>query len=248
MHDLFYVPLQNISAGGVRFPKAELRHLRTVMRVREGERVWVTDGVGNRMRVSLTDLSAGLGKILESEKEEPGVGRRVTMALPILRGERMDWAVEKLTELGIGKVQPFRTRFSVARLEKRDRWRRVSIAAMKQSLGCYLPELKELVGFDDLCSAMKSYSAVLVASRDGMGFDSDELLNGPAKGEELMGLVGPEGGFSEEELSRLAELGCVGVSFGDRRLRSETAAVLMAGYLVRKLGGGAPGEARAGRP
>ena len=202
------------------------RHLERVLRLRAGEGITVSDGAGRWRRCRFDDTLEPVGDIEHDERPVPPV----TIAVALIKGERLDWAVQKLTELGVDRIVPFGAARSVVRwdagraAQHLERLRRIARQAAMQSRRTWMPAVDELRPFADVAAE----AGAALAEPDGDAPSLDRPLV----------LVGPEGGWTEEEAS--APLARVGL--GPTVLRAETAAVA-AGTLLCALRAGvvAPG-------
>jgi 16S rRNA (uracil1498-N3)-methyltransferase len=203
----------------VRLPEGEARHVLKALRGRNGDALEVVDADG---RLFLAELGAGdearVWEVLERYEE---VGLSLYQAVP--KGGRMDLVVEKATEVGATKIVPLLTERGLVRPgdAKVGRWRRVAEAAARQSLRMVVPEVAQPVSFSE---------AVLEAGGEGVLLHNETDL-GPLEAvvsAPASLFVGPEGGWSEEELQAAEEAGLALAQLGPYRLRSETAGVVAA--------------------
>jgi len=198
------------------------RHLERALRLRAGETVTVSDGAGRWRPCRFT--GGGLDPCGEITVE-PRPAPAVTVGIALTKGERLDWAVQKLTELGVDRVVPFSAERSVVRWDGGrsghhvDRLRRIARQAAMQSRRTWLPEVEDLLAFAEAAAI----PAVALAEPGGEAPSLDRPVV----------LVGPEGGWGQGE----AAAGLPAVGLGPTVLRSETAAVA-AGTLLCALRAG----------
>lgn len=226
-----YLPDLGTRTGEFTLAGDEARYLARVVRVREGERVTASDG-------------AGLLATLVCERSRPDVVLRVESreaipAPPCTRllcgapeGERGDWLVEKLAELGVSELVPVesqRTRWPVAL--RRERWQRLAVAALRQSRSAWRLRVFEPV---ELAAAIAGTGAGARWLADPAGTRGASLALHP--GEPVTGAVGPSSGFSDEERKLLGSHGFVTVRLAVLRLRTETAAVALAALWASRRG------------
>jgi len=232
----------------------ELHHLRTVRRLGAGDEVELFDGCGRLARCTLVRLDrrrAEVDVVEVSAADPPRV--QLTIATAIPKVGRMDWLVEKATELGAWAVWPLATERGSVRAAGRQMpagWRRRAVEAAKQCGRLWLPEIAEPASLDEAlarCSAdppdvmlladpspgAASLGDVLSAVRADHGHAprrSSGTSSGVAMPPEIriVGFVGPEGGFTEEESARLRAAGSRPVRLAEHVLRVETAAVALA--------------------
>jgi 16S rRNA (uracil1498-N3)-methyltransferase len=207
--------------------EADAHHLARVLRLRPGQAVTVGDGAG-RWRLCRVggsgDSGVGLGLEPVGEVEvEPRAEPAVGVAFSLVKGERPEWIVQKLTEVGVDVIVPLAAARSVVRLDGERaarqvaRWRRVAREAAGQSRRAWLPAVGAVAGFE------------AVAARPGAALAVPG--GGPPSLERPLVLVGPEGGWAPEEEEAAARLGLPEVGLGPHVLRAETAAVAAATLL-----------------
>ena len=229
MH-LFYIHgvdlRQSFDAGEVlhTLPDVESAHMK-VMRLKSGDAVRLTDGVGHFADAVVEDVNHKKSTVsLIKVVDVPKNNQRLTIAVaPTKNISRYEWFVEKAVEIGIDSIIPIycdhseRARLRIDRLEK------VAIAAMKQSLKAWLPLIHEPVSFDELMSRDDLPEVRCIAWID----DTVDLhlKNAFAPGQDALVMIGPEGDFSAAEVSKARERGFMPVGLGKARLRTETAAL-----------------------
>ena len=212
------------------FSSEESKHITKVCRIRQGEKIHATDGEGHlyKIKIDSCDESKIEGVIERIETVEPPE-TCCHLAIPLTSGQKADWVVEKCTELGVSEFHFFvsdKSKGKLVRKNRVERFNRLTVAAIKQSMRTVLPKLNI---HDDLKSLMKIFSLydlVLFGHLDHRTESiQDILLSREFKS--VLVLIGPEAGFTEEELNLLKNAGAVAVRYGDHRLRMETAAVAL---------------------
>ncbi len=203
-------------------------HLARVLRVRVGESVLLGDGRGSTATATITAVqkqlvAVELGEICKAPPLQPAL----TLAFAVPRPSRADWLVEHATEVGVQSFQPLWTERSRPQGLRADRWRKVATAAAGQCARAWLPEVHEPIELAQLL-AQPPAGARLLADTDG------EPLDLPAATTAATLLVGPEGGFSPQEREAAAAAQFTTVKFGAHILRTETAALVGAGILLRR--------------
>ena len=211
-----------LSVGdSLRLPEEEGHHLFKVLRARAGETIEVVDGSG---RLFVAELAEGREATVTGERLAPADEGRVTLYQAVPKGRHMDLVVEKATELGVGAIVPLATEHGVVRLDRGDgkveRWRRVAVAAARQSQRLRVPEVREAVPFTEAIREAGE-AGVLLHNGPELPPVEDVVPNGA-----VSLFVGPEGGFSEGELALAVEEGARLASLGPFRLRSETAGMV----------------------
>lgn len=202
----------------------EARHGIKVLRLQISDKVQVTDGKGHTITAEITSIDKRSCNLLslEIEKEEHRDFHLHIAIAPTKNAARMEWFLEKSTEMGIEEITPLlchrsvRDKLNMARSEK------VLISALKQSLNTWCPQLNEPIRFKDFIQKTplaKKYIGFYE------GVQQSFLKDVYEKGEDVIILIGPEGDFTEEEVALAKEQGFETVSLGNTRLRTETAAI-----------------------
>jgi 16S rRNA (uracil1498-N3)-methyltransferase len=215
----------------------DARKAAVVLRARDGDAIEVVDSSGRvyagRVRLDGKHVRA----VLEREAGAPRALRlAVTLAQGLPKGPKMDFVVEKATELGVAAILPFassRTAGDGARAGKLERWRRIAKSAAQQCGRVEVPEVAEPIDFAGLVERAASYDLVLVpwelAGAGPLRERLPELIEGVRS---VLLAIGPEGGFSHEEARALELAGAVLVSLGSRILRTETAGLVAYAVLL----------------
>jgi len=216
----------------------EFHHCAGVARVRVGDVVTFLDGRGGTWEARMARVGAreaAFEVISFSKAIEPPP---VDIAIGIIKAPRFDLAVEKCTELGVRTILPFRAERSVWRGGgdegdlKVERIRRKIVASCKQSGQPYFPAIERIESFDSLVARISAYSAAFVADQ-GAPPGVPDVLDILREGEgPVLGIVGPEGGLSREEVERIVAGGAKCLSLGPLRLRTETAAICLSYRLM----------------
>ncbi|MEU4523026.1 16S rRNA (uracil(1498)-N(3))-methyltransferase [Amycolatopsis sp. NPDC024027] len=217
----------------------EARHAATVRRLRAGERLVLSDGAGTMARCVVEGVQAGRDPLLTLAVEEHWTEQppalRVLVAQALAKGDRGELAVELATEAGADAIVPWRAARSVAKWEDGGRgekalarWRATARAAAKQARRAHVPEVTEPVTTGELAGLVATMSLAIVLESDVPERLTDLPL--PDAGDVLL-VVGPEGGITDEELTALREAGARAVRLGTTVLRTSTAAAVALGAL-----------------
>jgi 16S rRNA (uracil1498-N3)-methyltransferase len=203
----------------VRLPEEEARHVLKVLRGRSGDAVEVVDA---SRRLFAAELRGGeVAAVLEALSAPEGEDVEVSLHQAVPKGGRMDLVVEKATEVGVTSIVPLLTERGVVspRDGKLERWRRVAGAAARQSLRLRVPDVLEPVSFP-VAARRVGDAGVLLHNALGLPRLED------VAGSRASLFVGPEGGWSEEEIRLAGEAGLAFAQLGPYRLRSETAGIV----------------------
>jgi 16S rRNA (uracil1498-N3)-methyltransferase len=235
--------------GQVTLSEEESRHLRDVLRLRAGDEAQVFDGEGREFACVVAEAGGrkGAARLEVRERVEPPRPESplgLTLAVALLKGEKFDLVVQKATELGAARVVPVETKRADVRLrderdalKRAERWRRLALEAAKQSGRARVPAVAEPVSFAALVGGATRAQEARVLFAEGGGAPLDSLLT--ATGERpaaAAALVGPEGGWDEEEVAHARARGWAVVTLGGRTLRAETAAITVCALLQHLYG------------
>jgi 16S rRNA (uracil1498-N3)-methyltransferase len=228
--DYFYCPPGNITATSVRIDGEEFVHLARVMRKKEGDDICVVDGNGKAYDVRLESIqkTTATGTIRHTHEQFHEQALHVSLAVGILKNpSKFDFLIEKVTELGVREIIPLRTERTIPDYAKVDRWQKLALAGMKQCGRSYLPRVRELLSLRELFAKREPSDVTLIAHERSSDLPRfDQLVSKNIRS--LLILVGPEGGFSDDEVTFCVSAGCQLFTLGDRRLRTETAAIVTA--------------------
>ncbi len=229
----------------VTLDRSEAHYIRDVLRKRGGDDVGVVDSGGTEYAgrvevVTSEEVSVVLLEVLEREVE-PRTRLHLLQGWP--KGSKLDAIVEQATELGVATVTPVFCRRSVPRpgpaqeARRQARWERVAVAAARQSGRRVIPRIESAVGFPQaLEAASRADRALLFAETAEGATDLRRALSDGAPLSSVALLVGPEGGWAEEELAAARERGITRVNLGPRVLRAETAAIVACALCLYELG------------
>lgn len=216
--------------------KDHLRYLRNVLRTTVGDRLLLFDGAGNEYdsvvrRLSDQDVIVEIVRKAIRTYEEASRNVALLQALP--KGSKMDLIVQKTTELGVARIMPFISERSVLKLsrEKRlakvARWRKIALEATRQCGRASVPEIGEILSFEEALRSGEGAEGKIIFWEEETGTSCRELLEeGKFRDAKDMAIViGPEGGFSREEVARARAKGFESASVGTSILKVDTAAI-----------------------
>jgi 16S rRNA (uracil1498-N3)-methyltransferase len=232
--DYYYTPPACIIGHHLRIEGEEYTHIVRVMRKRTGDTIRVVDGVGNAYDATIDQMEkhALLGVVTAHHVRLHEPPFHTTLAVCLLKNPaRFDTLVEKATELGVSAFIPLQTVRTVARQPKTDRWQSIALAAMKQAGRCMLPAVHPVSTLDDALTRAAPGTHLILLHET---VDHPRLSDlGPWGPSPVLIVIGPEGGFTEEEVQKAVGAGCVTAGLGERRLRTETAAIAAAALIFR---------------
>lgn len=232
----FYVPPGQISDTGVIIHSDELHHLSRVLRKKVGDHILVVDGIGTAYECTIETIGKSESRCsirdIHPALNEPAV--EVSLMLPVLKNHtRIEWIVEKGTELGVRRFIPIHTERTVPHRIRYDRLRKIALTSMKQCRRSYLPEIVESRNLENVLGKVDvSYDKVFVGHEGAPVSASMRGIQDNLSRQRVLLLAGPEGGFSDSEVDACERNGAHVVSIGVRRYRAETAALIMAVYII----------------
>jgi len=222
----------------------QARHLSLVLRVKPGDNLTIFDGSGYKYDCTIIKCHKK-EVIAERTKKEPYSVESpisITLVQGIAKGEKMDLIIQKATELGVSKVVPVITEHSdVRHTEKAARWRKIALSASQQSGRDMIPEIyeplfyKEFLHTDFGNGGLEKFAGIIF-SEEYKARNLKQVLRRFQGTKHITILVGPEGGFAEEEVTGAVERGFIEASLGPRILRTETAPIAAISIIQYELG------------
>ena len=213
----------------------DINHIKNVFRKEKGDIVRAVDGSNEYLCEieEINDKEIKL-KIIEKKADKFSLDIELDAGISILKGDKMDLTIQKLTELGINKIIPIAVKRCVVKLDKKkDRWDTIAKEALKQCQGVVPTVVDEIKKIDKL--NLKDYDLVLVPyENEEEIFLKDILRNLKVKPTKILYIIGAEGGFEKEEIDYLKENGAKIISLGKRILRAETAAIVTGGVIINE--------------
>jgi 16S rRNA (uracil1498-N3)-methyltransferase len=234
--DYFYVDPKDVHDRVALIRGEEFRHLSRVVRKKAGEHVMLVDGADTSYEavIRLIDRIHAECEILSTHHRanEPRID--ITLAVSLLRNPaRFDVLVEKATELGVRSIVPLLCERTVPKSDKHGRLEKIALSALKQCGRSFLPRIRPLTSFDSLLEEALEYSLRLIPHEktEQSQFIGSVLQHHPDLKSVLI-VIGPEGGFTDEEVALSGVKGFIPISLGPRRLRAETAAISAVSWVV----------------
>ena len=225
---LFYT--DDIKDNWATLPEEETQHLTKVLRKKVGDQINFVDGKGGWYTGSIFEINKKSALIqVQDKKQKTALSYQYHLAIaPTKNISRIEWLLEKATEIGIHTIHPITTFHSERKMIKPIRLEKILQSAMKQSLSAFLPELKPLQSFPAFLKYFEQYQDA--AFEKYIAYINPEikihLQDNYSPGQNVVILIGPEGGFSPQEAELAQAYGFKPVSLGENRLRTETAGLL----------------------
>ncbi len=224
---LFYFPQATATTTLLDLEKEDTRHITKVLRKKVGDQVSITNGLGDLFNGKIIQLTSNKCSLeLQHVKFEPAPVPQLHIAIaPTKMNDRMEWFLEKSTELGIAEITPLLCSNSERRSIKWDRFDKILVSAMKQSLQLHKPVLNELTSYVDLLDKNQSGKKLIAHCEETQKQHLSTFLE---KDTGVTLLIGPEGDFTPQEIEQALANNFQPVHLGATRLRTETAGVYAA--------------------
>lgn len=238
MHS-FYIDKKGVAGEFAGLPKEESKHALKVLRLGVGDEVSAMDGMGGRF-LAVIDSVNGDNVTLKLTEELPDneAPVQVTLYQGLPKADKLDFIVQKITELGAVRLAPVKMERCVVKLDakdaakRRDRLEKIAHEATKQCKRAAMPEILEAMTWKQALQDMKELDLVIVPWEEASGIRMKDVFKDHPDAKRIGIVIGPEGGMSEDEVGMMREAGVVPVTLGPRILRAETAAVVSVGMAM----------------
>lgn len=238
----FYAAPLSFASEIVTLDEGETRHLRDVLRLRDGEIVYVFDGEGREFECRIERIEKRASTLTILNKIAPTASESsldLTLAAAILKGDKTDVAVQKAVELGVNRFIPMLTGRCDVKVKdgpKRvERWRKIALEATKQCGRSKLMTVEDVVEFDDLIASITrekkpETELVFFSERDGESFSIEGSQSC------IVAFLGPEGGWDDAEIETARRSKAKVITFGGRIMKADTAAIAISAILQHNFG------------
>ena len=228
---LFY---GEINDKNVIINEEEQQHILKVLRMREGEEIFVTDGKGNVAKGNLIiEGKKASIEVIKIETDKQNFTPKLHIAIaPTKNIDRIEFFVEKAVEMGISEITFLQTEKTERKNINIEKLQKQALAASKQSLRFHFPKINDLTKLSDFLKDISAETTFVAHCHENL---MRQNLNEINNFQEYTFLIGPEGDFSEKEINLLAEKGIKAVSLGFQRLRTETAGIFVAAWNYGKM-------------
>lgn len=223
---LFFNPHINPETKEILFSKEESRHIIKVLRKKQGDILHITNGNGYLFSAEIIIESDKkcVAKIIGAEFKEKEWNYYLHIAIaPTKNIDRLEWFIEKATEIGIDEITPLLCDNSERKVIKFERLEKIMLSAAKQSLKFNAPKLNELTKFKDFLHSNKEGNLLIAHCYDG---EKTPLKSFEFKEDRITILIGPEGDFSQKEVEEAVQAKFIPITLGKSRLRTETAGLV----------------------
>ncbi len=229
----FFVSEENKNGNSFVISGKDFNHIKNVLRMNEGDRFFVScKGKSHLCAIKEFTPFSLVAEILTENCNDTTLPVNIILFQGLPKGDKMELIIQKTVELGVSEIVPTEMKNCVVKIEdkkkesKRSRWRAISEAAAKQSKCNFVPRIGEISSFNNVLNRVKETDLFLVPYENEKGIlSTKECLTEIKKGMTVGILIGPEGGFSADEIEKLKSAGAKTISLGKRILRTETAAI-----------------------
>jgi 16S rRNA (uracil1498-N3)-methyltransferase len=240
MPRIFFISPEAIDADAAILDGPEAHHILHVLRLKKGSRIELFDGTGYLYSAVIKDISRDkifltLLSSISSLRPKP----ELHLATPLLKGKKLELVLQKAVELGVMGLHPFISTYcdkQSARGDSSDRWQRIILEACKQCGQPLLPQLSPMTSFSELLQNAPRYEHILLCYEKENSRKISDIPLTPSHGKRILLITGPEGGFSDSEISYAQRHNCAMVSLGPLTLRAETAAIAVLAIVQHRLG------------
>ncbi len=241
----FFVEEKDIKENQVTIKGDEARHIVQVLRLEERDKIKVFTGKGKEYLTEIIQASEKevIGRILEESRLDTEPSIEITLLQGLPKSDKMDFIVQKVTELGVKRIIPVITQRTVVKLNKekararRNRWQRIALEAAKQSGRAIIPAVREVISFIQALDNLNRESLNLIPWEEETSTSLKEALRPITDHRSPITIfIGPEGGFTLEEVRAAKKKGAIPVSLGPRLLRTETAGLVTLAVILYELG------------
>ena len=228
----FFVEPEQIGPEWATITGPDVNHIRNVLRMKPGEAVRISDGKGSCYDGTVDTLQSDeiIVRLTGEKMESTELPVEVVLFQGLPKSDKMEWIIQKNTELGVGAIVPVATSRAVVKLDEKKadskvkRWNGIAEAAAKQSKRTLIPEVRSVLSFKQALAESATFDVKLMPyeNAEGMAF-TRKCIGEIRPGAKVAVFIGPEGGFSEEEVKGASEMGFLPITLGRRILRTETA-------------------------
>ncbi|XXF65303.1 16S rRNA (uracil(1498)-N(3))-methyltransferase [Thermoanaerobacterium thermosaccharolyticum] len=234
---------EDIKDGIARINGDDAHHIINVLRFKIGTKLIISNGK-NQYIVTILDIenSSVILKIIEEYNQVVESPINITLYQGLPKSDKMDLIIQKCTEIGIKKIVPVETEFSTIKIKEKNiynkinRWKKISLESSKQSGRSIVPDVLVPVGFKDALESLNEFDLCLIPYEKETNMRLKDVLKKNFDAKNICVFIGPEGGFSENEIMAAIEYGAIPVTLGPRILRTETAGIVTSSIILYELG------------
>ena len=242
----FFVEPHQIDEGThqIHILGSDVNHISNVLRMKQGEELWISDGGKKEYRCTIEDFSSDevLLHIIYAQEPDYELSSRIYLFQGLPKADKMELIIQKAVELGAYEVIPVETKRCVVKLDgkkatkKVERWKQIAESAAKQSKRMLIPNVHEVLTFKEALKYAESMDVRLIPYELAKGMqETKEILADIQPGQSIGIFIGPEGGFEEKEVETAISEGAKPITLGKRILRTETAGLAILSVLMFQL-------------
>ena len=240
----FFVTAESLHEKHVILTGSQAHQICDVLRMKSGDKIIVLDNTGYEYTVVLSKVGRQEvpGQVVDRKKCEAEPKTRITLYQSLLARDKFELVLQKCTEVGVVRFVPVVTQRCIVRLadtvtvKKMSRWQSIITEAAEQSGRGRIPQIEDAVNFSDAVAGLDRFDCRLIGSLEANEPGLREIIRtGNTEPIEIALFIGPEGGFSKEEITLARSKGAVSFSLGKRVLRTETAAVVASALILYEL-------------
>ncbi len=246
MPKFFYPEKISGDATTLKIYKDQMHHMRDVLRIKPGEPIDISDGFGTELicEVEFYDKEFAILKIISKKESNNEPSYKAVLYQGLVKSDKIELVIQKAVELGVSEIVPVICNRCVTKfkdendiLKKVSRWNKIAMEAAKQSGRGIIPKVESPIKFEDALYKMKNSEFAFIPWESEDGNTIKEILSKAKSVEnlEISFIIGPEGGFSLEEISRAKDMGIPTVTLGKRILRTETAGLSVLSMILYEL-------------
>ena len=237
----FFTARENIKDTTLIIDSEDANHLKKVLRINIGDKITVCDGAGIDYTVRVSEIGKNEIEcdIIDRQKSDTEPNINITLYQGLPKAAKMDYIIQKNTELGISKIVPAKLARCVVKLENKaaedkkcERWQKIAVASAKQSGRGIVPEIGNPMTVDEIIEDVKDYNLVFVPYECEDQSRLKTIVESAPDAKDIAFIIGPEGGFDISEIEKLKAAGIKTVTLGKRILRTETAAEAVVSMLM----------------
>ncbi len=237
----FFIPKENIKENSLIIDGEDVNHITRVLRYSVGDDITCSDGMGNDYlaRIETIDKTKIFCEVIEKSKAQTEPNIKVILIQGIPKAAKMDYIIQKTTELGISEIYPCEMSRCVAKIDnhkKIERWQKISREAAKQSGRGIVPVIHNAINVSEAIEILKDADVSFVPYECDEGNTLRPILIGAKEPQTVAYMIGPEGGFDKTEIDKIIKSDIHTVSLGKRILRTETAGEAVLSMIMYEIG------------
>lgn len=234
---IHYLPENKIGGRILISDPRQIRHLAVVLRLKRGDEVSAFDGKESECLCQIEKIAKDKVSLIVLKTKTASLSNKgITLACAIPKNVKMDYIIQKTTELGVSRIIPMHTKRTIVKIDtrkaadKQERWQRIAQEASKQSKRIRFPLIDPVREFKDVLSEISGHDLAIIPNLEKGNKSIADAANA-FKGKSIIFFIGPEGDFTADEAASAREKGCIGVSLGDLVLKVDTAAIAVTAFL-----------------